>query len=65
MSNWLSRIVVAAILLPVALGAVYLGGWYLFALIAIATAIALHEFWLLGRALLCALVVMPAIVASP
>jgi phosphatidate cytidylyltransferase len=51
MSNWLSRIVVAAILLPIVLGVVYLGGWYLFALIAIAAAIALHEYWLLGRAL--------------
>ena len=36
MSNWLSRIVVAAILLPIVLGAVYLGGWYLFALVAVA-----------------------------
>jgi len=51
MSNWLSRVVVAAILLPIVLGAVYLGGWYLFALVAIGAAIALHEYWLLGRAL--------------
>jgi phosphatidate cytidylyltransferase len=51
LSNWLSRIVVAAILLPIVLGAVYVGGWYLFALVAVACAIALHEYWLLGRAL--------------
>ena len=51
MSNGLSRVVVAAILLPIVLGAVYLGGWYLFSLVAIAAAIALHEYWLLGRAL--------------
>ena len=51
MSNWLSRVVVAAILVPIVLGVVYLGGWYLFAFVAIACAIALHEYWLLGRAL--------------
>src|SRR5712691_8334390 len=51
MSNWLSRVVVAAILVPIVLGVVYLGGWYLFAFVAVACAIALHEYWLLGRAL--------------
>jgi len=49
MSNWLSRVVVAAILVPIVLGVVYLGGWYLFAFVAVACAIALHEYWLLGR----------------
>jgi phosphatidate cytidylyltransferase len=43
--------VVAAVLLPVVLGAAYLGGWWLFALIAVACAAALHEYWLLARAL--------------
>ena len=33
------------------LGAVYLGGWWLFALALIAALIALHEFWLLARPL--------------
>ena len=33
------------------LGAVYLGGWWLFALIAIAAVLALHEFWLLTKPL--------------
>jgi len=42
---------VAAILLPVVLGAVYLGGWWLFALAAVTGALALHEFWLLSRSL--------------
>ena len=51
MSNAVSRIVVALALLPVVLGAVYLGGWWLFALVAFGAAIALHEFWLLARPL--------------
>jgi phosphatidate cytidylyltransferase len=33
------------------LGALYLGGWWLFALIAVAGVVALHEFWLLARPL--------------
>lgn len=51
MSNWLSRIVVAAVLLPIVLGAAYLGGWYLFALVALACLISLHEYWLMARGL--------------
>jgi phosphatidate cytidylyltransferase len=51
MTNWLSRIVVAVVLLPIVLGAVYLGGWWLFALAAIATVLALHEYWLIARSL--------------
>ena len=51
LSNWLSRIVVAAVLLPIVLGAVYLGGWWLFALIAVAVGVSLHEYWLMARAL--------------
>jgi phosphatidate cytidylyltransferase len=51
LSNWLSRIVVAAALLPIVLGAVYLGGWWLFAVIAVAVAASLHEYWLMARAL--------------
>jgi phosphatidate cytidylyltransferase len=50
-SNWLSRIVVAVALLPIVLGAVYLGGWWLFALIAVAAGLSLHEYWLMARAL--------------
>ncbi len=33
------------------LGVVYLGGWWMFALLAVAAAVALHEFWLLARPL--------------
>ena len=51
MSNWLSRILIAIVLLPVVLGVVYLGGWWLFALAVVACALALHEFWLLARPL--------------
>ncbi len=51
MSNAVSRIVVALILLPIVLGAVYLGGWWMFALVALAALLALHEFWLMARAL--------------
>ena len=51
MSNGVSRIVVSLIGLPVVLVPVYYGGWLLFALAAIAAAIALHEYWLLARPL--------------
>jgi len=51
MSNWLSRLLVAAVGLPVVLGVVYLGGWWVFALATIAVLISLHEFWLLARPL--------------
>jgi phosphatidate cytidylyltransferase len=50
-SNLISRLLVVAVALPVVLGAVYGGGWWLFALIAPAALIALHEFWLLARPL--------------
>src|SRR5687767_6805365 len=51
MSNTVSRLVVAAVALPVVLGALYLGGWWLFVLIAFAGLVALHEYWLLARPL--------------
>jgi phosphatidate cytidylyltransferase len=51
MSNWVSRLIVAIIGVPVVLGAVYLGGWWLFSLALIAALIALHEYWLLARPL--------------
>jgi phosphatidate cytidylyltransferase len=35
----------------VVLGIVYLGGWWVFALAALAAALALHEYWLLARPL--------------
>ena len=51
MSNAVSRLVVAAVGLPIVLGAVYLGGWWLFVVVFCAAAVALHEFSLLARAL--------------
>jgi phosphatidate cytidylyltransferase len=51
MSNATSRVVVGLIGLPIVLGGVYLGGWWMFALAAIAAATALHEYWLLARPL--------------
>jgi phosphatidate cytidylyltransferase len=46
-----SRLVVGAIGLPLVLGVVYLGGWWLFSLAAIAAVLALHEYSLLTRSL--------------
>ncbi len=47
MSGLLSRIVVAAVGLPVVVAAVYLGGWWLFALTVVVALIGLHElFWM-------------------
>jgi phosphatidate cytidylyltransferase len=51
MTPFWSRIAVAAAGIPLVLGAVYVGGWWLFALVAIASAVALHEYWLLAREL--------------
>ncbi len=51
MSGFVSRIVVVLAGAPVVLGAVYLGGWYLFALLAIAALLALHEFYRMARPL--------------
>jgi phosphatidate cytidylyltransferase len=51
MANWLSRIVVALALMPLVLGAVYFGGWWLFALVTLAAVLSLHEYWLMARAL--------------
>lgn len=46
-----SRVVVAATLLPLVLGAVYLGGWWLSALATVGGLLALHELYTMGRAL--------------
>jgi phosphatidate cytidylyltransferase len=50
-SNVLSRLLVGAAGIPIVLGAVYLGGWWLFALIAVAALLALHEYWVLAKPL--------------
>ena len=51
MTTFASRILVGAIGLPVVLGAVWIGGWWLFGLVACAAAIAVHEFVTMARAL--------------
>jgi phosphatidate cytidylyltransferase len=51
MSSLWSRILVTALLLPLALGVVWLGGWWLLTLAAAAALLALHEFYSMTRAL--------------
>ena len=51
MNPLVSRIVVAVVGLPVVLGIVYLGGWWLFGLAAVAAVLALHEYSMMIRSL--------------
>ena len=51
MSAFWSRIVVALVLLPLVLGVVWLGGWWLFALAVAGGLMALHELYVMGRGL--------------
>ncbi len=51
MSSLISRVAVAAAGLPLVLGFAYLGGWFLFALVAGAGLVALHELYRLARPL--------------
>jgi phosphatidate cytidylyltransferase len=51
MNPLLSRVVVAVAGLPVVLAIVYAGGWWLFALAALAAVLALHEYALITRSL--------------
>ena len=51
MSPFLSRILVAAVGLPVVLGVVWLGGWWLCLLAIAAGVIALHELYVMARPL--------------
>ena len=51
MSGTVSRVPVALVGLPVVLGAVWAGGWWLFALVTAAAMIAVHEFVTMARPL--------------
>ena len=51
MSPFVSRLVVAAVLLPIVLGIVWLGGWWLFGLAAVGGLLALHELCTIARSL--------------
>jgi phosphatidate cytidylyltransferase len=46
-----SRLAVTAVGLPIVLGAAYLGGWTLLALVAVACLVAQHELYSIGRSL--------------
>jgi phosphatidate cytidylyltransferase len=51
MTGLISRIFVSLVGLPLVLGAVWVGGWWLFALVATAATIAVHEFVTMARPL--------------
>ncbi len=51
MSSFLSRLLVVAVGAPIVLGALWLGGWWLFALVALGSLVALHEFYAMARPL--------------
>jgi phosphatidate cytidylyltransferase len=51
LSPLVSRVLVALVGLPAVLGIVYLGGWWLFVLGAVAAVLALHEYALMVRSL--------------
>ena len=51
MSSLVSRLVVAAILLPLVVGVSYLGGWWLFGLALAGGLVALHELYTMAREL--------------
>ena len=51
MSSFLSRLLVVAVGAPVVLGAIYVGGWWLFALVTAGSLIGLHEFYAMARPL--------------
>ena len=51
MTGFLSRLVVVAVGAPLVLGALWLGGWWLFALVAVASLVGLHEFYAMARPL--------------
>jgi phosphatidate cytidylyltransferase len=50
-TNLASRLVVAAVGLPLVLGMLWLGGWWLFTLLAVAACVAVHEFVTTARPL--------------
>jgi phosphatidate cytidylyltransferase len=51
MTNFVSRLLVAAVGLPLVLGMLWLGGWWLFALVAVAAFVGVHEFVTTARPL--------------
>ncbi len=51
MSGFVSRVLVGIVGLPIVLGVVWLGGWWLFGLVAVAGVVAVHEFVTTARPL--------------
>jgi phosphatidate cytidylyltransferase len=51
MTNLVSRVLVAALGLPLVLGLVWLGGWWLYVLLLVAGVVAVHEFVSMARTL--------------
>jgi phosphatidate cytidylyltransferase len=51
MSNFVSRVLVTVVAVPIVLYLVYLGGWWLFALGVLAALVALHELYVMARSL--------------
>ncbi len=51
MNNFLSRLLVAAVGLPLVLGLLWLGGWWLFALVTVAGFVGVHEYVTVARPL--------------
>ena len=51
MNPFVSRVLVTVVGVPLVLGLVYLGGWWLFGLAAVAALIGLHELYVMARAL--------------
>jgi phosphatidate cytidylyltransferase len=51
MTNVVSRLLIAVVAIPIVLGAIYLGGWWLTALVIVAAILGLHEFWLMTKPL--------------
>jgi phosphatidate cytidylyltransferase len=51
MTNFTSRLLVAAVGLPLVLGMLWLGGWWLFTLLAVAACVGVHEFVTTARPL--------------
>ena len=49
MNPLLSRVLVVVVLLPLVIGLVYLGGWWLFALALVGGLLALHELYVMAR----------------
>jgi phosphatidate cytidylyltransferase len=51
LSPLVSRVLVAVVLLPLVIGLVYVGGWWLFALAIVGGLLALHELYVMAREL--------------